>query len=135
MPALKLYGRYRVGGASSATGYLEVESDLGWPVFLLAGEERRRSLERTDLSKHEKHRADDQGGWERGNSMRRRITLLLTALMLMLTMSFGGARVALAAKTTTFEKGTCTTKAGNGGGGGSIKEQHHGQCGSNGSDV
>ena len=67
--------------------------------------------------------------------MRKRITLLIAALMLALTMSFGVAGGAFAAKTTTFEKGTCTTKAGEGGGSGSIKEQHHGQCGSQGSDV
>ena len=62
--------------------------------------------------------------------MRKRISLLLVALMLALTMSVGS--VAFAAKTTTFEKGTCVTKAGEGGGGGEIKDQHHGQCGSNG---
>jgi hypothetical protein len=67
--------------------------------------------------------------------MRKRIALLLTALMLALTMSFGATGAAFAAKTTTFEKGTCTTKAGQGGGSGSIKEQHHGQCGSQGSPV
>ena len=62
--------------------------------------------------------------------MRKRISLLLVALMLALTMSVGS--VAFAAKTTTFEKGACVTKAGEGGGGGEIKDQHHGQCGSNG---
>ena len=67
--------------------------------------------------------------------MKKRIALLITALMLALSMSFGVAGEAFAAKSTTFEKGTCTTKAGQGGGGGSIKEQHHGQCGSQGSDV
>jgi hypothetical protein len=67
--------------------------------------------------------------------MRRRITILVTALMLALTMSFGAAGGAFAAKSTTFEKGVCLTKAGQGGGSGSIKEQHHGQCGSNGADV
>jgi len=67
--------------------------------------------------------------------MRKRITLLIAALMLALTMSFGAAGGALAAKTTTFSKGTCITKAGQGGGSGSIKEQHHGQCGSQGSDL
>jgi hypothetical protein len=65
--------------------------------------------------------------------MRKRITLLIAALMLALTMSFGVGG-AFAAKTTTFEKGTCLTKAGQGGGGGEIKEQHHGQCGSQGAD-
>jgi hypothetical protein len=61
--------------------------------------------------------------------------MLIMAAMLALTMSFGGAGAAFAAKTQTFSKGTCTVKAGQGGGGGSIKEQHHGQCGSQGSDV
>ena len=66
--------------------------------------------------------------------MRKRIALLLTALMLALSMSFGG--VAFAAKTTTEppdSPGTCTVKAGNGNGGGEIKESHHGTCHSNGS--
>ena len=67
--------------------------------------------------------------------MRKRIALLLTALMLALTMSFGVAGGAFAAKTETFSKGTCTVKAGQGGGGGEIKDQHHGQCGSSGSEV
>jgi hypothetical protein len=67
--------------------------------------------------------------------MKKRIALLITALMLALSMSFGVAGGAFAAKTTTFSKGTCVTKAGEGGGSGSIKEQHHGQCGSQGSDV
>jgi len=67
--------------------------------------------------------------------MRKRITLLVVALMLALTMSFGVAGGAFAAKTTTFSKGTCVTKAGQGGGSGSIKEQHHGSCNSNGADI
>jgi hypothetical protein len=53
--------------------------------------------------------------------------------MLALTMSFG-VTGAFAAKTTTFDKGACVTKAGQGQGGGEIKEQHHGQCNSNGAD-
>jgi hypothetical protein len=65
--------------------------------------------------------------------MRKRVTLLITALMLALTMSLG-VTGAFAAKTTTFEKGTCLTKAGQGGGSGEIKEQHHGSCNSNGAD-
>jgi hypothetical protein len=65
--------------------------------------------------------------------MRKRITLLVVALMLALTISFG-VTGAFAAKTTTFEKGECVTKAGQGGGGGEIKDQHHGQCGSQGAD-
>ena len=65
--------------------------------------------------------------------MRKRITLLITALMLALTMSFGAAGGAFAAKSTTFSKGACVTKAGQGGGSGSIKDQHHGSCNSNGS--
>ena len=67
--------------------------------------------------------------------MKKRISLLITALMLALTMSFGAAGAAFAAKTETFSKGTCTVKAGQGGGSGSIKDQHHGQCGSQGNDV
>jgi hypothetical protein len=66
--------------------------------------------------------------------MRKRITLLIVALMLALTMSFGVAGGAFAAKSTTFEKGVCLTKAGQGGGSGTIKEQHHGSCNSNGAD-
>jgi hypothetical protein len=64
--------------------------------------------------------------------MRKRITLLVVALMLALSMSFG-ATGAFAAKTTTFSKGACVTKAGQGGGSGEIKDQHHGACNSNGS--
>ena len=64
--------------------------------------------------------------------MKKRIALLITALMLALGMSFGVAGGAFAAKTTTFEKGVCLTKAGQGGGSGSIKDQHHGSCQSNG---
>jgi hypothetical protein len=73
---------------------------------------------------------------EERNLMRKRIALLLTALMLALSMSFGG--VAFAAKTTTEppdSKGTGTVKAGQGGGSGTIKESHHGTCDSNGSPV
>jgi len=66
--------------------------------------------------------------------MRKRITLLIVALMLALTMSFG-VTGAFAAKTETFSKGTCIVKAGQGGGSGSIKELHHGQCDSNGADL
>jgi hypothetical protein len=64
--------------------------------------------------------------------MRKRITLLIAALMMALTMSLGGAGMAFAAKVTSFDKGTCQTKAGQGGGGGEIKDRHHGACGSNG---
>ena len=67
--------------------------------------------------------------------MKKRIALLITALMLALSMSFGAAGGAFAAKSETFSKGTCTVKAGKGQGGGEIKEQHHGQCGSQGADV
>jgi hypothetical protein len=70
-----------------------------------------------------------------GEKMKKRIALLITALMLALSMSFGAAGGAFAAKSETFSKGTCTVKAGQGGGGGEIKEQHHGQCGSQGADV
>ena len=67
--------------------------------------------------------------------MIRRITILVTALLLALSMSFGVAGGAFAAKTETFTKGTCTVKAGKGGGSGEIKELHHGQCDSNGADL
>jgi hypothetical protein len=70
-----------------------------------------------------------------GEKMKKRIALLITALMLALSMSFGAAGGAFAAKSTTFSKGTCTTKAGQGGGSGEIKDQHHGQCHSQGADV
>jgi hypothetical protein len=72
---------------------------------------------------------------EGGEKMRKRITLLIAALMLALSMSMGVAGGAFAAKTETFAKGTCTVKAGQGGGGGEIKDQHHGQCHSHGADV
>jgi hypothetical protein len=64
--------------------------------------------------------------------MRKRILLLIVALVLALSMSFGVGG-AFAAKTTTFSKGACVTKAGQGGGSGEIKAQHHGSCNSNGS--
>jgi len=64
--------------------------------------------------------------------MRKRILLLIMALVLALSMSFGVGG-AFAAKTTTFEKGVCMTKAGQGQGGGEIKDRHHGSCNSNGS--
>ncbi len=64
--------------------------------------------------------------------MRKRITLLVVALVMALSMSMA-AGSAFAAKTTTFSKGTCVTKAGQGGGSGEIKDQHHGSCNSNGS--
>jgi hypothetical protein len=66
--------------------------------------------------------------------MKKRIALLITALMLALSISFGVAGGAFAAKSTTFSKGACVTRAGQGGGRSSIKDQHHGQCGSQGSD-
>ena len=75
--------------------------------------------------------------WREGEGVRRmkkRIALLLTALMLALSMSFGVAGGAFASKTTTFDKRVCMTKAGQGGGSGTIKEQHHGSCNSNGAD-
>ena len=68
--------------------------------------------------------------------MRKRISLLFAALMLALTMSFGG--VALA-KVTTSESNppgggggqTCTIKTGQGGGSGTIKGTEKGACESN----
>ena len=67
--------------------------------------------------------------------MRKRVTLLVAALMMALTMSFGAVGTAFAAKTSTFEKGTCTVKAGQGQGGGETKDLHHGQCHSQGADL
>ena len=64
--------------------------------------------------------------------MRKLILLLIVALVMALSMSFGVGG-AFAAKTTTFSKGACVTKAGQGGGSGEIKAQHHGSCNSNGS--
>ncbi len=69
-----------------------------------------------------------------GEKMRKRVTLLVVALVMALTMSFGVGG-AFAAKTQTFEKGVCTVKAGKGQGSGEIKEEHHGQCHSSGSEV
>jgi len=65
--------------------------------------------------------------------MRKRITLLVVALIMALSMSLA-AGSAFAAKSTTFSKGSCVTKAGQGQGGGEIKDQHHGACNSNGAD-
>ena len=48
-----------------------------------------------------------QGGWERGNSMRKRISLLFVALMLALTMSFGGAALAAPPEEDENPKGNC----------------------------
>jgi hypothetical protein len=66
--------------------------------------------------------------------MKKRIALLITALMLALSMSFGVAGGAFAAKTTTFSKGACVTKAGQGQGGGEIKDRPPGSCNSNRAD-
>ena len=66
--------------------------------------------------------------------MKRIILMLTVAAMLVVAMSVA-APSAFAAKTSTFDKGTCTVKAGQGGGSGEIKDQHHGQCGSNGADL
>ena len=60
---------------------------------------------------------------------------LLTVAAIMVVAMSVAAPSAFAAKTQTFSKGTCTVKAGQGQGGGEIKDQHHGQCGSNGADV
>ena len=62
--------------------------------------------------------------------MRKRITLLVTALMLALSMSFGG--VAFAKQATTFERGQTTTHQGNSENS-PVVSCHHGAPGSNGS--
>jgi hypothetical protein len=48
---------------------------------------------------------------EEGDLMRKRITLLIAALMLALTMSFGGAGMAFA-KITPAEPASCENKSG-----------------------
>jgi hypothetical protein len=65
----------------------------------------------------------------------KRIIMMLTVAAIMVVAMSVAAPSAFAAKTETFERGTCTVKAGQGGGSGSIKDQHHGQCGSQGADV
>jgi hypothetical protein len=62
--------------------------------------------------------------------MRKRITLLIAALMLALSMSFGG--VAFAKQATTFERGQTTTHQGNSENS-PVVSCHHGSEGSNGS--
>ena len=62
--------------------------------------------------------------------MRKRITLLVTALMMALTMSFGG--VAFAKQAQTFEKGKTTTHQGNSTNS-PVVECHHGAPHSSGS--
>ena len=71
----------------------------------------------------------------KGNSVIKRISLLLAVALMAVMMMAATAAPAFAAKTQTFSKGTCTVKAGQGGGSGSIKDQHHGSCNSNGADV
>ncbi len=65
----------------------------------------------------------------------KRIIMMLTVAAIMVVAMSVAAPSAFAAKTMTFSKGTCTEKAGQGQGGGEIKDQHHGQCGSQGADV
>ena len=62
--------------------------------------------------------------------MRKRITLLIAALTMALTMSFGGVAVAKRAEVQSGPPGptTCQEKAGQGQGGGEIKSQRHGSC-------
>jgi hypothetical protein len=62
--------------------------------------------------------------------MRKRVTLLIAALMMALTMSFGG--VAFAKQATTFSKGETTTHQGNSTNS-PVVSCHHGAPGSNGS--
>ena len=69
--------------------------------------------------------------------MRKRISLLVAALIMALTMSFGS--VVAFAKVTTSESNppgggggqTCTIKTGQGGGSGTIKGTEKGACESN----
>jgi hypothetical protein len=68
--------------------------------------------------------------------MRKRISLLIAALMLALTMSFSGVAFAKVATTESNPPGggggqTCTIKTGNGGGSGTIKGEEKGACESN----
>jgi hypothetical protein len=63
--------------------------------------------------------------------MRKRISLLIAALALALTMSFGG--VAFAKQAQTFEKGKTETHQGNSTNS-PVVDCHHGSPGSNGSD-
>jgi hypothetical protein len=63
--------------------------------------------------------------------MRKRITLLITALMLALSMSFGG--VAFAKQAQNFEQGQTTTHQGNSTNS-PVVSCHHGSPNSNGSD-
>jgi hypothetical protein len=63
--------------------------------------------------------------------MRKRITLLLSALMLALSMSFGG--VAFAKQAQNFERGQTTTHQGNSTNS-PVVDCHHGSPNSNGSD-
>ena len=63
--------------------------------------------------------------------MRKRISLLIAALMLALTMSFGG--VAFAKQATTFEKGKTETHQGNSENS-PVVSCHHGAPGSSGSE-
>jgi hypothetical protein len=68
--------------------------------------------------------------------MRKRISLLVAALIMALTMSFGS--VAAFAKVNTTESNppgggggqTCTITTGNGGGGGTFKGEEKGSCNS-----
>jgi hypothetical protein len=62
--------------------------------------------------------------------MKKRIALLVTALVMALTMSFGGT--AFAKQATTFEKGQTTTHQGNSTNS-PVVSCHHGSEGSNGS--
>jgi hypothetical protein len=65
--------------------------------------------------------------------MRKRITLLVTALVMALMMALGGMAFAVNSSSCTFEKGTttCTTIHGSHG----STDTHNGQVGSNGKDT
>jgi len=67
--------------------------------------------------------------------MRKRITLLIAALTMALTMSFGSVAFAKVSTTESNPPGggggqTCTIKTGNGGGGGTVKGESKGSCNS-----
>jgi hypothetical protein len=67
--------------------------------------------------------------------MRKRITLLIAALTLALTMSFSGVAFAKVSTTESNPPGggggqTCTIKTGQGGGSGTIKGTSKGSCNS-----
>ena len=65
--------------------------------------------------------------------MRKRISLLIAALSLALTLSVGGAAFAVNTTSSDFERGTCTEETIHGSHG--TFETHHGQCESSGKET